>query len=195
MQFKYESLDMLCYTCGFLWHTEAYCNKLFSMGTDNGIRGCRPDLHAVIRKTNTNGSGQWLREEGQADWAPPNHSSIRPPNHAQSSQQTNLHCTNKGKEVNEDCIGNKNNMAEIFKNPKLFFKSPTNHVDVEQSPHAEHVEVVMSDADVVVEGHRKHARADLQSSATVVLEARQPQFIVTDSFLMAGPNSRACQGP
>lgn len=69
---KYERHDIFCYVCGMLGHMESFCDKLFDMINDDGLRSWGLEIKAEARHGGGSGNVRWLREEGQP-WIAPNH--------------------------------------------------------------------------------------------------------------------------
>jgi 14-3-3 protein epsilon len=63
LRFKYERLALFCYLCGLLGHSDQYCEKLFTMEEDDGVRRWGPELRVDRRKGMGSSSCQWLCEE------------------------------------------------------------------------------------------------------------------------------------
>jgi 14-3-3 protein epsilon len=63
LRFKYERLTLFCYLCGLLGHSDQYCEKLFTMEEDDGVRRWGPELRVDRRKDMGSLSCQWLCEE------------------------------------------------------------------------------------------------------------------------------------
>ncbi|MCI97859.1 hypothetical protein A2U01_0119160, partial [Trifolium medium] len=55
---------------GMLGHIEDYCDKLYSLQSDDGTRNWGPELRVVRQRNKGSGGARWLREEGK-DWQPP----------------------------------------------------------------------------------------------------------------------------
>jgi len=69
IKFKYEWLGNFCYFYGMLGHIEDYCEKLYSLSTDDGIRIWGPELR-VEKQHNNGGGANKLRDEGITITAP-----------------------------------------------------------------------------------------------------------------------------
>ncbi|RHN78166.1 putative transcription factor interactor and regulator CCHC(Zn) family [Medicago truncatula] len=56
IKFKYERLGNFCYYCGCLGHIEDYCEKLYSVEADDGIRLWSSELRADRQKNTSGGA-------------------------------------------------------------------------------------------------------------------------------------------
>ncbi|KAH1220993.1 hypothetical protein GmHk_12G034502 [Glycine max] len=65
ISFKYDSLGLFCYFCGFIGHTDEFCCKLFKLDKDDGERAWGPKIPADPRSSAMAGRSQYLREGGQ----------------------------------------------------------------------------------------------------------------------------------
>lgn len=62
--FKYENLNLFCFVCGILGHSEQMCEVWFAMDEDNGIRGWSNEHKVQNRRFVSGSSSRWLKEYG-----------------------------------------------------------------------------------------------------------------------------------
>lgn len=65
-KFKYERLNIFCFICGKLGHTESFCDILFDSSEGEIKREWGPFLKAFDKRTQLMKGDRWLREEGNS---------------------------------------------------------------------------------------------------------------------------------
>lgn len=63
VHFKYERLQIFCFICGRLGHSESYCDKIFTLGEGETKREWGAWLKAADRRSLPLGGDKWLRTE------------------------------------------------------------------------------------------------------------------------------------
>jgi len=69
IKFKYERLGNFSYFCGMLGHIEDYCEKLYSVDSDDGTRFWGPERRVEKKRNNGDGASR-LRDGGITIIAP-----------------------------------------------------------------------------------------------------------------------------
>lgn len=206
VQFKYERLGVFCYLCGVIGHTEQYCDQLFEMQQDDGVRFWGPSLKAEAKRGGGAGGSRWLRETpaggGPRAGVTVNQNPINGidnegingnGNHLAVSQSmpnngANLLATNDcnqiiprngGATLNVDATISR--AIQRVQSPVLTYIGPIGEPNNE-SP---------------AEKKRRHAMQShgATSSDFVMEDVSQAQSNDTQHFLLAGPGAQACQEP
>ncbi|MCI04686.1 hypothetical protein A2U01_0025733, partial [Trifolium medium] len=180
--FKYERLGTYCYICGMLGHSEMHCPKLFDAPDVVLKREWGPELRAEMGRKQSGGASKWLRDEGNPNWVAPN--PVFMSNQCSNSQGVNSVETEKKEK------GESKGIAELYRNPQIFFPIQTNVIK-EGSNH----EVRMEEDDEVelmIEGDRKRSRNQLVIEKTNdhVEEnnsSKSQPHTNEQNFLLAGP--------
>ena len=206
IKFKYERLGNFCYFCGMLGHIEDYCEKRYSLSSDDGIRIWGLELR-VEKQRNNGGSANKLRDEGVTITTPtsvtvsksnghnaesgaaniPNSSTLmsllRNPNLIRNSSAVNAAAANSIPHTHDDQLMEENNEAVITNKTKWSREIITDEGRIESSS-------------TIVESniHSATATSGTNHPSSTVAPIRVPvQASQTNQFLSAEPGIRACQ--
>ena len=61
VDFRYERLNLLCFLCGCLGHTDRKCNKLYECPEGNVLKPYGSWMRASHRKLPVHGGDRWFR--------------------------------------------------------------------------------------------------------------------------------------
>ena len=126
IKFKYECLGNFCYYCGCLGHIEDYCEKLYSIESDDGTRLWGPELR-VEKHKKTRGGGGTRRN-------PVHSSNISSPATVTVPGQGSTTLNAESKTIKSD------KLAQLVRNPQLFLPQNSPNEKLKDNGNADIIE-------------------------------------------------------
>ncbi|KAL8531535.1 hypothetical protein ACS0TY_008217 [Phlomoides rotata] len=198
VKFKYERLHLLCFVCGRLGHTEAYCDPEILANWGDKARRWGVWIKAIDRRGQSQGGEKWLRDDSghmEGSQTPTSDEEAIPAarrsNFLGGVMQGSALMVNdpKGKSIATD--GEMSNTAEQLHSYKSLVLNP-----IYEPPLSNDIQCT----DITLhEDLRKRRRTNSVHATTLVndvqdVDGEDNGLVSAGHFLSAGPGSGVCRG-